>query len=717
MTPKNGVGARLRGQRGSIAVIAALSFPVLLLLAAMVIDVGNWYTHKRSLQNRADAGALAAGYQYLSALKSCATDSTDGGPGSTALTTAAKQYAGAASGDYNAANVNDQDKISVGINSDNTDPFVDFSDRANPCEPHPDADAYSPEDSLWTDVKVREKDIGTLAGGFGLNLSSITAQARVAVNQAEGVARGGLPFVNETGDQVECVWARFVDAGTGTLTDAKLLGGTTNPVILNRDQNDPRHWTAPVGGIDFRSDHDIAVQYWLGSKKAGSCKYDPTQPGELTAMSPNVPINHIRVYNDDHAKQNEAPELHNVALSSGSCGGPGFVYTASLLPTTTCMISFNAEVDSGDPASPNPMPDSITVSSSNPSVSSVTVNASPSDPGHYAGQLTFNPNEVDNSTGHSQSYTEVGLQNLTVSWKQTSGKVGGKSCKVNNPCTGTFKSGACGSGCDETVAHATYVADPVNSNPLMSAELTHGAGSPIQNSYSYDPAQLVDVAGFTIDLRTYGIDQQHAMLIREWNGPSGNRSFAIDCGQGNGNNALRNAVVNGCPDPVGVNVRNDVCSPQPDPATNYRDCVRAIPGDRASLAQGYMDRFSCSAQNHWIAGSSPANLSESDPRFAYIFLTSWGQIVNAKQNQTMFPIRAFLRVYVTGWTRQGGGPPGPETCGGNEKPPEPYNDQGNRAQLWGHFVDVITLSDDVITGDEPCDLTVSLLTCKPQLVR
>ena len=120
----------------------------------------------------------------------------------------------------------------------------------------------------------------------------------------------------------------------------------------------------------------------------------------------------------------------------------------------------------------------------------------------------------------------------------------------------------------------------------------------------------------------------------------------------------------------------------------------AIPGDRASLAQGYMDRFSCSDQNHWVAGSSPQNLSESDPRFAYIFLTSWGRIVNARQNHTEFPIRAFLRVYVTGWTRQGGGPPGPETCAGNEQPPEPFDDQGNRAQLWGHFVDVITLDHD-----------------------
>ena len=239
------VTRRVRIERGSIAVIAALVIPMFLLFAALVIDVGNWYTHKRSLQNRADAGALAAGYQYLGALKSCASDPTDGGAGSVALTQAAKQYAGAAASDYNTANVNDQNKISVGINSTNTDPFVDFSDLANPCKPHPAGDSYAPKDSLWTDVKVREKDIGTLAGGFGLNLSSITAQARVAVKQLIGVRAGGLPFINETGDQVDCAWAEFVDVATGDRVS--LLGGTANPVPLVRDPTNSRRWTAVVG--------------------------------------------------------------------------------------------------------------------------------------------------------------------------------------------------------------------------------------------------------------------------------------------------------------------------------------------------------------------------------------------------------------------------------------------------------------------------------------
>ena len=37
----------------------------------MVVDVGQWYTHKRQLQNRADAAAFAAGIEYAKNWKAC----------------------------------------------------------------------------------------------------------------------------------------------------------------------------------------------------------------------------------------------------------------------------------------------------------------------------------------------------------------------------------------------------------------------------------------------------------------------------------------------------------------------------------------------------------------------------------------------------------------------------------------------------------------------
>ena len=45
--------------------------PVFLLLTALVVDVGDWFTHKRQLQNRADAAAFAAGVEYAKNWKAC----------------------------------------------------------------------------------------------------------------------------------------------------------------------------------------------------------------------------------------------------------------------------------------------------------------------------------------------------------------------------------------------------------------------------------------------------------------------------------------------------------------------------------------------------------------------------------------------------------------------------------------------------------------------
>ena len=89
--------SRLRDERGGILVLAAVMIPVFLLLAALVVDVGNWYTHKRQLQNRADAAAFAAGVEYAKNWKACVqTGRPHCCKASTAqkIADAARQYAG-----------------------------------------------------------------------------------------------------------------------------------------------------------------------------------------------------------------------------------------------------------------------------------------------------------------------------------------------------------------------------------------------------------------------------------------------------------------------------------------------------------------------------------------------------------------------------------------------------------------------------------------------
>jgi Flp pilus assembly protein TadG len=702
---------RLRDDRGGILVLAAVTLPIFLLICALVVDAGNWFTHKRQLQNRADAGALAAGVEYLSQLQSCQTNPSGAGD---AIADAAKRYAGdpdAAGPKYNQEITNDDDLL-VAINR------TTFADSdGNPCDDHaanPD-DTISPNGGVWTDVKVRESNIGTLFRAFGINLPSISARARVEVNQITGLSKdaGALPFVHETGDYVDCVWAEFVDAANpGTKVS---LIGATNPVALTPDPTTPRRWTTTtdVGGITFpNGKDDLAVKYWMGVATGGNCDFSTDLKSEVTSGDSGspVPIDWINVYNNDSGGGGD-PQLHSFQLRPGSCGSDrvGFLYSS--LP---CAIEFSAWVD-GSPA-----PDKITVISSNSSVApaDATPGSTSGSETQYKSSMTFDPNAVTGDPGLIQDYTQVGRHLLKVRWTMSSGQTLTSSgdqklispnrkcttgnpcvCKSASPCVGEFRSEF-----GDSWQQQTYVADPVNSSPLYYAELLHN-GSPMQNSYSGDDGHT---GPFKIVLTNTGVDKQHVVLIRKAVQGTGNRTLAINCGQGKGG-GLDDAIANGCPKQMLVNKRGDSCDPAQDPTLKGAwDCVEAVSGNKNGIVgPGMKRRFAspCTPNNWATISANPGDPKyASDPRFAYIFLTTLGQ---TQSKHGWYPIKAFLRVYVTGGDGMG--------CQDDDEPPRGYNGKGE--QLWGHLVDFVTLSDDAITGAEPCDIKVAIVNCKPALVR
>ena len=201
---------RLRDERGTILALSAVMIPVFLLLAALVIDVGNWYTHKRQLQNRADAAAFAAGVEYAKHWQQCVyagTDATKLAERAAAglnIADAARQYAGdPEASDYAGGmlpatplrntEIATQPNVDVMINSDTSKNYMDDTDYtdgdggvgavvADPCYVHP-ADDISAR-GHWTDVKVKERDLPSLFGGFGLPLPRNIARARVDVRPA-----------------------------------------------------------------------------------------------------------------------------------------------------------------------------------------------------------------------------------------------------------------------------------------------------------------------------------------------------------------------------------------------------------------------------------------------------------------------------------------------------------------------------------------------------
>jgi Flp pilus assembly protein TadG len=721
------LSSRARDERGSILTIAAVTIPVFLLLTALVVDVGNWYTHKRQLQNKADAGALAAGVEYVARLKNCVS-----APGTTgvAISEVAKRYAGiddpanAIPGPEYNQTINMPSRLTVRINA-TSDTAADYSDGGNPCVDHTTGDDIS-TGGLWTDVKAREDQVGTIFGGFGLNLDHVTAQARVEVKPVVGIARAGLPFVAETGDVVECVWAEFVRARDGSNTGFSLTGGTANPVLLSR-VGSSNTFEASIEGITFTNQHDdVAVRYWLGSTNGTTpCSFSDPKRVPLPENDLSLPnsegtsgfrnavadgdtvqgINWINVYDSGAAPGTAAPpKLRLFRLTPGSCGNPGFVTAAS-----TCTIGFIAIVDDGG----SPAPSRIIVQPSDPQIASASVLTSAAsttgDMTTYSGTITIDPGAQYSPTDRSQSYTQTGQTFFSVAWERNVGMVGSTNCAgPSGPCTGTFQGEAASGHAD--VQQATFVADPVTSTPLATAELLQSGSTPIVGSYS----ALTATEPFTIRLSVNSVlNEAFISLLRESVQGTGNRTRAIYCGNapGSGAAALEEAIRSGCAKKLRMNQRADSCSPPPGSADNPWDCVQLEQGNKSAIVKGFSDRFTCTP-NRW---TSPASYPpEGDPRWAYIILTGFGRTIPAANNDWL-PIEGLIRVYVTGWDN-GSGQDSYEDCGGaNDDPPRGYDGKG--AQLWGHMVDIITTDDSVIVGDGECDLTKDTITCKPQLVR
>ena len=170
--------------------------PRFLLMTALVVEVGNWYTHKRQLQNRADAAALAAGVEYSSQIYRClSSNPADVAIAEAELRKTARAFAGdrtylpATGGgpdrQTDPARANDQianqNNLDVVLNSTTYTAGTDHSDGGAPCFNHT-GDTISPGGGQWTDVKVTENDTGAIWKHFNPDLH---ARARVDLRPAQ----------------------------------------------------------------------------------------------------------------------------------------------------------------------------------------------------------------------------------------------------------------------------------------------------------------------------------------------------------------------------------------------------------------------------------------------------------------------------------------------------------------------------------------------------
>ncbi len=387
----------LRSERGGVVVLAAVMIPVFLLLMALVFDVGDWYTHKRQLQNRADAAAFSAGIEYQKNWKACVQNADPALKLATAqkIANAARQYAGdPETTDYSVApgslyntEIARQDpdqtknKVDVVINSTSHTDDTDNSDgggalntvAGSPCYAHAADDLYAA--GYWTDDKVKERDLPSLVGAIGLPLSRNLARARIEIRPATSGHRF-LPLAVPD-FEITRVQVRYFDECRDPNHNSPLATKDLAPLPVPEQQDyiasgGGTLWVLPVPGSDpavgdkSRSFGLTIPVYQGGSGACGSAQYLPVGVEVRIASRDEVDFNQscatlrnnvkfadcfsrlsqIRVYNDGNP--DNQVRITNVRLSGG-CPTPGDAYFATLpFGLTTCPYDVSAEVNWGN---------------------------------------------------------------------------------------------------------------------------------------------------------------------------------------------------------------------------------------------------------------------------------------------------------------------------------------------------------------------------------
>jgi hypothetical protein len=285
---------------------------------------------------------------------------------------------------------------------------------------------------------------------------------------------------------------------------------------------------------------------------------------------------------------------------------------------------------------------------------------------------------------------ESGPNPITIAWKQKFGTIGSgkkpQDCTKGQGCSGSFDVAQQSFG-------ATNDEDVTNSGDIDLVQIADGSGL-----YANSLLQGTNHS-FTITVRVKGLENSlptdPPVVLRNSNQNS-KRTGLIDCGQGNGANADKAAIVNGCPLGVYIWPEGTQCVlPNNDPI----DCVTPIPGNRRQkIASAVKDRINGSC-NYWNAyrDSGTFNINNyilpSDPRVMPMIITEPADL--SGNTGSAIPVRAIATFYVTGYD---GGAGNGQGCNN-----EPYPGKGSdKFQVWGHWIKYVPVGGGIGTG-QGCD--------------
>ena len=352
-------------ERGQVIVMFALLLPVFLALSGAVIGIGNWYTHAKHLQTKADAGAFAGGDAW---------EFPCGPQIDARIEAAARLYAGA-----NNPQIGRVPDASIHTVLNGTAWYDDDSNPA-PVERNSPLNA-SVCDAKVLDVKVTEDNSFPLASLIPL-FPDIKRKARVEIQEAEGIF-GLLPIAIRAPEPVSAA-AVFYNESNGSILGTKYFvktnslmgipGGLQGWTSFNTE--DAGTWanfspTARTGvaiAISFRGACDTGlptpntkittssapcfedagfttvdqVCNQGGSTQIVNCHYEDPSTSWPSGIA-KAGLHFIRGYPNTNPGTG-APEIGSAWLDNVTCSTNGYFNTH---PTNACDAKLNAVIDVG----------------------------------------------------------------------------------------------------------------------------------------------------------------------------------------------------------------------------------------------------------------------------------------------------------------------------------------------------------------------------------
>jgi Putative Flp pilus-assembly TadE/G-like len=597
-----------------VIVMVALWLPIAVLLAAFVVDIANWFVHRRHLQMQADAAALAAAADYI-----------PGNCNPAALEERARQYGGFSHNPQIGGTP--PEEVHLLMNSPTwhgqTTP-VDTTVSA-PCS------VTNP----MVDVKLTETNLPWFLDATNI-VSFINARARVSILEADTIA-GALP-VGVPDSRPQKARVTFIDEADGTVLGARELqrtgqsGGyaywdnTASPLPVNIDRSRIGVRVALSGGASLTCGDPLVDCYDLGSANG---------------------LLFIRGWSTGTVTPAADPEVGDVRLTNETCAGAYFSSASA-----SCTIGIRADVEFGT-ATP---------------VADVGAGVEAS----VAGQDS--PLSYDAATGlwvgaGIEVPAQSGPVNVDLKWRKTTGTSAGRTCnsRGNNPCQGTF-----------SAVQRIFSANEPRSGPIKGARVFETSDPVVDaNSFqrcatcSHDLVVELKLVGSLEDAADVN-DPPVALRVV---GGSQNQSLDCDPDTSNLKNEIATGCApsytknTGTACPAGNTTL--WASPQPWPCVGIQtgSAVNQVAAGMNLRVLGDEQASTCTSPNSW---SSFPNIPDGDPRIVQVFLTPFGSFTGTG-NMT-FPVTGFATFYVTGWSGQGQGFANPCEAFGDD--PVPNGDGG-----------------------------------------